>query len=176
MRKRAAIIFAGVLVALVIVMAAWHYFTKPAEPSFEGKTLTEWLTRPIDEIPSIPAWRAETRRAIRGMGTNTIPLMLEWFNTKDSRLQGFMYGALEELYPHKQWLSPKRKSGLSSIALLALEEKDVETLVLPKIAPLTNSPDYDIQRLSKAAIREYWHEKAYFQAHPTNTSNSAKGK
>jgi hypothetical protein len=166
-------LFAGFLLAFIGGMAAWHHFTKPAEPSYQGKTLTQWLTRrndPDDVNIGYVGWSARTKAAVRHMGTNTIPLMMEWFKAEDGPVRSHMHGLLERFYPGKLWLSERVKRNMSGYVLFELEEKDVETWVVPQIAALTNSPNLKIQTAANSVLSQYWGDKAFHLAHPPKIS------
>jgi hypothetical protein len=87
------------------------------EPSYQGKSLTEWLeeynraraldkTGPVDE-------------AIRVMGTNTLPYLLAHLRRKDSPLKRMLFLFAEK--HHLAFLPPPRRTPYLAPALLALK-------------------------------------------------------
>lgn len=71
-RRKFLILAAAVLLLGIVLFAAVRYHR---EPSYEGKTLSEWLTSGLywnDGVPEVEAV------AIRAMGTNVIPFLLDW--------------------------------------------------------------------------------------------------
>ncbi len=71
----AALLFA--ILSLVLVNS------RPKEPTYDGRTLSYWLKRRHEQtkvkwLP--PAETQQTRKAIRSIGTNAIPWLLEWLH------------------------------------------------------------------------------------------------
>src|SRR5580765_5003210 len=67
----------------VLVVVAAVVFSRPREPEYGGKKLSEWVARqapsywakqPIDIVSN----RVVAVRAIRMIGTNAIPYLLKW--------------------------------------------------------------------------------------------------
>jgi hypothetical protein len=77
--------------SLLLIMLATLGFlvTRPKEPSFEGKTLTEWLSQYHQERSLLRAFtidvpqHSNSVRAIRAISTNCIPTLLKWMDAKD---------------------------------------------------------------------------------------------
>src|SRR5690349_15798059 len=70
----------------IIVAIAWAV-TRRAEPVFEGRPLTVWLNHHVASSAAVPpygspGWR-EADRALRAIGTNAIPTLLEMIQAKD---------------------------------------------------------------------------------------------
>jgi hypothetical protein len=113
-----------VLVAGLACAAAFFLLTRPAEPSFEGKTLTQWL-------PSFgKAWMSthlyaespEAQRAIRGMGTNVMPFLLQQLCVHDSNLKRKLMAFSKKYSPVQlQWTRDADTYHQSRCALDALD-------------------------------------------------------
>jgi hypothetical protein len=75
MKKPWVILLAlGLLLGLA---AAFWLGRSQREPEYKGKRLSEW----VRTAPSPYGWdRGETERAIRHMGTNALPWLLDWLN------------------------------------------------------------------------------------------------
>lgn len=83
MKKR---IFIGLLVAVVAVLAGEVVNALlPREPVYEGRPLSAWLEDLDSDKPR--EIRAHARKAIGQIGTNAIPLLMDWFRARDSRLK-----------------------------------------------------------------------------------------
>jgi hypothetical protein len=74
-RRRLAV---PLFVAAIVTFATWRS-TRSPEPTFEGKPLTHW----IDELDGSSSARANAERAIRTIGTNGVPVLLELLRAKD---------------------------------------------------------------------------------------------
>jgi hypothetical protein len=72
MRKRFRSLLAVLLVAVVGGLA-WQV-TRPREPVYQGKPLSYWLVRPA---------RDPNFNALRALGTNAIPTLLQMLRAKD---------------------------------------------------------------------------------------------
>lgn len=82
MKKLRKPLIALAVVAAVLVLAA--YVTRPREPVYEGKRLSEWLEQIRSED------EAEMRHgvaAIRAIGTNALPALMEMLDSRDSSLK-----------------------------------------------------------------------------------------
>jgi hypothetical protein len=82
MRKWLKIVVA-VLVLLVAVFAGW-LLTRPHEPEYQGRRLSDWL----DDYNQASTWDIpETAAAIRAMGTNCLPFLFACIKRKPSPLK-----------------------------------------------------------------------------------------
>ncbi len=70
-------LLALVLLAVVIASLRPTPSPSPIEPSYAGRTLTEWVFRNPTALNDNPRSR-EAREAIRKIGTNALPCLLEW--------------------------------------------------------------------------------------------------
>ena len=65
------------LILLVVVIACPRPTPPPIEPSYAGRTLSEWILRSPNALNGNPRSR-EAREAIRKIGTNALPCLLAW--------------------------------------------------------------------------------------------------
>jgi hypothetical protein len=90
-RRKVFLLLAG----LALVMGAggllWHHFRKPIEPSYAGRSFSQWLDdyhlsfQPVEaNIPTNP----EPVVALRQIGTNAIPILLEWVEKRPTDWSG----------------------------------------------------------------------------------------
>ena len=82
----------GFLIAGILASGLGVYFRRPKEPSYQGRALTEWLgdcsvhppwgwgEYPRAFNPRVPA----ARKAVKEIGTNAIPILLNMLQTGDS--------------------------------------------------------------------------------------------
>jgi hypothetical protein len=73
--KRRRIILVSALVTAVVVVAV--AFWPDPEPKYGGKRLGEWLSVAFDANYE-SAQRIEAQAAVRNIGTNALPILLEW--------------------------------------------------------------------------------------------------
>jgi HEAT repeat protein len=78
-----AVLFVG-----AVVVVAWSVWRKPADPEFRGIRLSEWLKAYSGAygVPRPPGSWEGSDEAVRRMGTNAIPLLLDMIQAKDSLL------------------------------------------------------------------------------------------
>jgi hypothetical protein len=88
MRKN-QIVFIGILVLLVgCTVGLAFYFSRPKEPSYQGRTLSQWLKKydfnsRIREGILTESKMREPEQAVRAIGTNGIPTLLRMLTAKD---------------------------------------------------------------------------------------------
>ncbi len=72
------------LAVVVAVLALVAYVTRPREPVYEGKRLSEW----VEFVKSSDTKeRGLGAAAIKAMGTNALPVFMEMLDAKDSKLE-----------------------------------------------------------------------------------------
>ncbi|MEI7729005.1 MAG: HEAT repeat domain-containing protein [Verrucomicrobiota bacterium] len=87
---------AGAVLALVVALIG--YKIKTAEPSYQGKSLSEWLgeCNPY-EVPSVdgsyPSTNNAFASAMRAMGTNSLPILIEWLPPRNPTVQNWLIKA-----------------------------------------------------------------------------------
>ncbi len=78
MTRRRKVLLLG-LCGLIAVVGVCLLCLRDKEPSYNGRTLSEWLD--IAESYKPPAQRAQARHAVRVIGTNAFPQLLKWATT-----------------------------------------------------------------------------------------------
>src|SRR5262245_35579097 len=78
MRRRKLLIVLTVFAAIIAIIVALI----PREPKYQGRTLSEWIQ---DSAPRLSPEPETTRaiEAVRHIGTNGLPSLLEWLNHKE---------------------------------------------------------------------------------------------
>jgi hypothetical protein len=94
-KGRVAAIRGLVLAALGAVV--WSVFSpREREPVYQGKTLTWWLSDFWPGHSPTPDKVEQDKLAVRQMGTNAIPILLQWISAKDGpvkrRMVMWIYG------------------------------------------------------------------------------------
>jgi hypothetical protein len=82
MKHRRRIIL--ILVSLLVLAGLIFWFTHSNEPTYQGKTLTYWLTEYNDaRLQADAAEIANSTNAIKAIGTNGIPALLKLLQARD---------------------------------------------------------------------------------------------
>jgi hypothetical protein len=83
-----------ILIAFAVIVTGWIVMSiasSPREPSYKGRTLSQWLEPDAADISGYAREsyktpeRIQAEEAMRAIGTNAIPTMLAWLKVKDSR-------------------------------------------------------------------------------------------
>jgi hypothetical protein len=98
MPKRRLII--GIL-ALGIIAALIFTLTRPREPSYQGRSLSQWLEIASDKRDTPESKPAE--EAIRQIGTNALRILMGWIQEEAPRWKGRLFYTVHEMF---------RKTGL----------------------------------------------------------------
>jgi HEAT repeat protein len=83
-----AVLSCGLLVALILGLILLTRI--PTQPTYNGRTLETWLTiyfNGNDSTPEDTRKRREAASAVRHIGTNAIPFLLNWITIEPSRLR-----------------------------------------------------------------------------------------
>jgi hypothetical protein len=91
-RKRYRILLVVLLVAVVGGLA-WQVL-RPREPVYKGKSLSYWLGKACVFLDG--EWDGEAEDAVRQIGTNAIPTLLQMLRAKDSALTGKLLDLAEK--------------------------------------------------------------------------------
>lgn len=83
MQRRRILLLLGLAAVAVVLVLCWP--RGPQEPVYEGKRLTEWM----ENIGSLNAPEADraARQALRAIGSNAVPWLLDQFDRRDSPLR-----------------------------------------------------------------------------------------
>jgi|ERR1700722_235700 len=86
MTGRRLIIFS---LAVLVAIGTFFYLAMPPEPRYQGRTLSAWIYDYYDsmdfgtKLPNPAAARQASLHAIKEMGTNAIPTLLQWSRATD---------------------------------------------------------------------------------------------
>src|SRR5690348_12098163 len=78
MRRRLLLLLTGAVLIASLLVFLWPE-RGPKEPRYQGKSLSEWIARAVP-IPRAPSMHADAEEAIRHMGTNALPCLLQWLD------------------------------------------------------------------------------------------------
>ena len=85
-----------VLVALAVLVAVLAVVLRPApEPEYGGKKLSEWVERLVRHSWEGPDVEAE--EAVRQIGTNAIPFLLQWIQYEPPAWKSTLYVAIDKV-------------------------------------------------------------------------------
>ncbi len=88
--------FGLMAVAVVLTaLACWPH--RAPEPTYQGRNLSDWLQR-LDTPSLSPMQRSEAEAAIRAIGTNASPYLLERLSERPSRARQFLTEVGNELF------------------------------------------------------------------------------
>lgn len=108
MNKRRAILLA--CIAAMAVVAAVYWFSSQ-EPSYAGKTLSDWVEtlgeRNRNPVRNDPVTNAAAT-AIQTIGTNAVPFLLDWMQWQDptNLLSGLFYEIRKKWFPYSNTHEP----------------------------------------------------------------------
>jgi HEAT repeat protein len=161
MQERTRLFFVGVCVAGSVLIALILHVTE-RQPHFEGHSLTYWLQRDVDESSyefrsSHPNSRlvTEPKQALRKIGTNAIPNLLEWIAYEPSPAQLRQAKTLANLrsgplgFCVPKWAlidQAEHKADLASVGFIELGAQAAPAI--PTLAQIANDPTK-----AKAALR-----------------------
>jgi hypothetical protein len=132
----------GVALLALVLLAVFIAFLRPTpspppvEPSYAGRTLSEWVFRNPNALNGNPRSR-EAREAIRKMGTNALPCLLAWLTADpDHSPIKRAAGSVFEVVPQAITPKPALVWAQSDWVALHLEVASVAFAVLgPDAAP-----------------------------------------
>lgn len=124
------------LVIVLITGAAWLLVRSPREPSYQGKSLTQWLNE-YNRAGSMDK-TGPISDAIRAMGTNSLPFLLAYINHPDSKLKF----KLQKLLRKQHLIKPSiLGSDYRSVSILALSALGTNAAPLfPDLLKLADDP------------------------------------
>ena len=91
------------MIIVVVLLLGWLVFrpTEPKEPSYQGRKLSEWIDEWAETTwkitPSLDdkATSQAAKVAVKVIGTNALPILLEWLKAKDSPLKSRLNSCLD---------------------------------------------------------------------------------
>ncbi|MDB6124816.1 MAG: repeat protein, partial [Pedosphaera sp.] len=138
MRKNLRIILL-VMAALVLIVVGRHFYEQSQQPKYAGRTVSDWFEqyyRCGQWLRSDPAAHDEAAEAIRGIGTNAIPFLLEEaFNSKGNSALRTNLSKLMNSFPTSLNLATfASREFIGSEAADAIREiKPPARMVLPRL-------------------------------------------
>jgi HEAT repeat protein len=99
-KKRRIILLAlALIVVFVITILVWP---GEREPEYQGKKLSEWLAQYSQRTTDFDSGsngteRDEAAAAVRHIGTNALPFLLEWMSHEPAKLRAKIYSKIDDL-------------------------------------------------------------------------------
>jgi len=152
----------GVLALAVSVASLTFGLVLRKEPHFQGRSLTQWLVdRPKYKNPFIvrPApLSVEARRAVKAIGTNAIPILLEMIQARDSAFKTWLTSAFNRQRIIGFRLQPateQRAMAFAGFEILGEEAK----AAAPALASLIKDPDFGVRYTALESLRRVTSDK-----------------
>ncbi|MEZ5944136.1 MAG: HEAT repeat domain-containing protein [Planctomycetaceae bacterium] len=127
------------VVMLVIAAVVWALFAGPGEPTYNGKSLSQWLDehRPTPAGPVVLTDEAE--QAVREIGPEAVPFLLDWVQRPDAPgTQSLRYGVGIPIPLNDVW----RERAIYGFRALG----DAAEPAIPQLVELAfNADDHDIR-------------------------------
>ncbi len=76
-----------ILLAVILLGCVALLFIGPKEPSYHGKTVSEWIRKFWEDSSASMHFEAESEQAILAIGTNALPTLLRLAGAHDSKLK-----------------------------------------------------------------------------------------
>ena len=139
MNKRLYLAFLVLLLAGIIVAIGSRFYR--SEPEYQGKTLSSWLA----EVENRSDWQfpdqEKVRKAVKQIGTNAIPFLLETLEAEDAEVKGKVAGWLNHTFRLKiKVQSPSEVRDQARLGFLVLG-RDAEAAIPALALALTNRND-----------------------------------
>jgi len=118
-----------IVIAAVVLFLGWllSHRIEPREPSYQGRRLSTWIydyfdaTRPHSKFPDPRATRQAAQHAIKEMGTNAIPTLLQWLQATDSPMKTRLNSLLnKQHYVRFRFLTAGQKQSMADLCLQTL--------------------------------------------------------
>ena len=165
-RRRTVII--GIAVLAIAAFGAWWWPKSQDQPVYRGKTLSAWLDERHEPCPGTVVLTEEAEEAVRAIGTDAIPPLMNWLRASDSsdnqianmvvwrfgvplRVPGSYEMQTRAAYGLAA-LGPVAKPAFPEIAMIALKDAHNEGQRLNALNALTNC-DADTMRLLAAGLK-----------------------
>jgi hypothetical protein len=139
---------AVLVIGIAVVISGVVYFASPREPTYEGKTLSEWIApfcrqtaKGLDE-PAGPQHFQElepVRNAVRQIGTNAVPFLIAQLNHRESALHREVRKLLEKQSHLALRLGDPNVSKIRAVRALAILGTDARPAIQSLTAQLTNA-------------------------------------
>jgi hypothetical protein len=145
LKKKLLTVF-GIIVAILLGWLAISIACDPEEPSYEGRTLSQWIMTnyatfgPYIEPPNntqINAQIEASEQAIKAIGTNAIPTALRWLSKNYDARDYFHFSASIKGYPLNgmaetvfEILGEDAQSATPTLIQLARNDKDAKTRII----------------------------------------------
>src|SRR2546429_6992218 len=126
------------------------------EPQFQGRTLTQWLVdRPKHRNPFIvrPApLSVEAQQAVKAIGTNAIPILLEMIQARDSAFKTWLTSVLNRQHLIGFRLQPATEQHAMAFAGFEILGEKARAAA-PALASLINDPDFGVRYTALESLR-----------------------
>ncbi len=162
-------IVVGIAVLAIAASGAWWWPKSQDEPVYQGKSLGAWLDERHEPSPGSVVLTKEAEEAVRVIGTDAIPSLMNWLRTSDSSDKHIANMVVRRLgvplrVPDSNEMQERAAYGLAAlgtvakpvfpeIAMIALKDARNEGQRINAINALTNC-DADTMKLLAAGLKD----------------------
>ena len=152
-RRRLAFIIASlVLVIALIVYLCWP--SGPYGPSYQGRALTSWLqdyANPVHNLQHVSDLRElnfaqrfkDAEHAVKEIGTNGIPTLLQLLQAKDSGFKRIFFGSGNQFSLHRYTISAREKRDMAFAGFMILQKEALPAV--PQLMALSKHSDPEVR-------------------------------
>jgi HEAT repeats len=167
MSRRTVVV--GIAVLAIAAAGAWWWPKSRDEPVYRGKTLSAWLDERHEPYPGSVVLTKEAEAAVRAIGADAIPSLMNWLRASDSSGNQFASRVVTRLgvplrVPGSYEMQERAAYGLAAlgtvakpvfpeIAMIALKDARNEGQRINAINALANC-DADTMRLLAAGLKD----------------------
>jgi hypothetical protein len=134
-----------ILILAAVTIVAAGFMLQHREPRYKGRTLSEWLA-------SAGSDRQAATDAVRRIGTNAIPWLLNWSVMKDSKFKERIVNGMRDrgFIPRMKLDFQYRNDAVTAFSMLGKEAKPAWPVLIQR----TYSPDNDVRLQSCICLYE----------------------
>jgi hypothetical protein len=150
-----------IAVVVAVLFLGWLviYIATPIEPSYQCRTLTQWIKDYVElegrdkGFPKTAAKNEKARNALKQIGTNALPNLLQWIQAKDAPIKTKLISLLErQSYVHLRIMRAKDRQdiGFNGFKLLGKDARPA----IASLVQLTKSTNQEVRQISLVCL---WH-------------------
>jgi len=166
-RKRLLLAFAGIV---AVVAGRFLFLNHNTEPTYDGRPLSEWvvIAAPMNPSPYTQSEKEAATEAIRAIGTNAVPHLVEWIGYEPKGLRKLMSLGYR-MVPNRFQTNPSVLFVADKPAIRALGAEESFSIFGPSAAPaipalaqiLRSTNSYDSTRGKAFAALAFIGPKAF---------------
>src|ERR1043166_4356748 len=130
-----------------LAMAVIVFVSRESEPSYEGKKLSQWISQLDPSRPEITTQaRHEAQDALRHMGTNALPYLIEWLQYETPGWKATVYGIVNRVLRtlNPRWDLEDKRDRVGQVFLAFSVLGDDARPAIPELSRLVTGPKADV--------------------------------